>query len=378
MHMSCPKWKLCKWETEQGHVHFRGDWDQDSEDCSLLGDLEAVTFTPSFFEAVRRFRQFCNCEELERWNPVLINLFGFMLSWTTTLSFLETLRKVLVLIKAEHEKPGCRLHFWIVYQSFCKVGVKEQTWWVPSVASRYWVQMWVHVDISNIILLFDLHLWRLESSLGEDMPKSWLLGIITLQYCFQRNGASCFVFATCCMFLWRETTKTDQNSITRPSCKNCERIVPHRLKLGPRHLACPWWVECRPTSKNSLGEIQTLKWAWFNEEVCRDSHGISWSCWAWKRCPSQPFVAEVARWRGFDLLHQIVLHLTWDPPLLSEVKRDADYWSPRTIWPELHVCSAHRGWGSYDRWLGWMLSQKNSSLDFKTSDLSTFGFEMHQ
>ena len=89
-----------------------------------------------------------------------------------------------------------------------------------------------------------------------------------------------------------------------------------------------------------------------------------------------PLVAGVVRWRGFDLL-QIVLNLTWAPPLLSKVKRGADYWSPRTIWPELHVCSAHRGWGSHDRWL-WMLTQKNSSLDFKTSDLSTFGFEMHQ
>ena len=167
---------------------------------------------------------------------VLINLFGSMLSWTTTLS-LETLRKVLVLIKAEHEKPGCWLHCWI--PKFLQI----------------WSVLWPHrfqTQGTNMmssfccfsVLSFDVGargyfksnvaFWPslVTSSLGEDIPKSWLLGIITPQHCFQRNGASCFVFSH---LLHVRLKRNYQDRIPwrdlRP-CKNWERIVP-QVEVGP-------------------------------------------------------------------------------------------------------------------------------------------------
>ena len=209
-----------------------------------------------------------------------------MLSWTTTLSFFETLRRVCFFwfwfccrLNAKNEGVGCTFE----YQIFCKVGVcfdvidtthREQTWWVPSVASRYWVQMWVHVDISNPMLLFWPSL--LTSSLGEDIPKSqshdfWESLPRSIAFKGTVPVASCL--ATYCMFVGRETTKSESHDQT--FVRAIGKGSSHRLKLGPRHLASPWWFEWKsPTSKNSFGQIQTLKWAWFNEGVCRDSHGI--------------------------------------------------------------------------------------------------------
>ena len=53
------------------------------------------------------------------------------------------------------------------------------------------LQMWVHVDISNPILLFWPSL--VTSSLGEDMPKSWLWESLTRSIAFKRNVP----FASC-------------------------------------------------------------------------------------------------------------------------------------------------------------------------------------
>ena len=141
------------------------DRDQDSEDGSLLGDLEAVTFTPSFCR---------NCATvsavLQLWGVGTLESFFDQSLWIHALmnnhAQFRNPSQGFGLLQTEHEKPW---HFWID-QIFCKVGVcfdlidsrhKEQTWWVPSVASRYWVQMSVHADISNPILFFDLHLSRL-------------------------------------------------------------------------------------------------------------------------------------------------------------------------------------------------------------------------
>lgn len=84
--MSCPKWKLCKWETEQRHVHFRGDWHiwhgSRFRRPLLTRRLGGSDFYSKFLSKL--------CHSF---GSFLINLFGSMLSWTTTLSFLKPLAR---------------------------------------------------------------------------------------------------------------------------------------------------------------------------------------------------------------------------------------------------------------------------------------------
>ena len=90
--MSCPKWNLCKWETDQRHVHFRGDWHGSGfrDMYPLLGDLEAVTFTPNFCRSCATASAvFATVRSWNVGNLYLINPLGSMLSWRTTLSFFQ-------------------------------------------------------------------------------------------------------------------------------------------------------------------------------------------------------------------------------------------------------------------------------------------------
>ena len=84
------------------------------------------------------------------------------------------------------------------------------------------------------------------SSLGEDMPKSWLLGIITPQHCFQRNGASCFVFSQFSHLLHVRLKRNYQGQIRIPwrdlrPCKNWERQVEVRPSSSGKSLMS--WME---------------------------------------------------------------------------------------------------------------------------------------
>lgn len=148
--------------------------------------------------------------------------------------FFSALRKVcfflvLVLLQTEHEKPGCWLHFWIVYQNFCKVGVcfdlidsrhKE------CLMSSFCCFSVLSSDVgARGYFKSNFAFWPslVTSSLGEDIPKSWFLGIITPQHCCQSNGASCFVFSH---LLHVRLKRNYQDRIwwrDRP-CKNWERI----------------------------------------------------------------------------------------------------------------------------------------------------------